>query len=108
MQETLLFICSLVACIIGILTFIVGMQSRSKNEGVLAQKLEQAIEGIEEIKKDLKSMASVQQQQALDIKSHEEKIKTLYHNADHQDQTNLALTQIADALKHLANKGDTE
>ena len=53
-------------------------------------------------------MASVQQQQALDIKSHEEKIKTLYHNADHQDQTNLALTQIADALKHLANKGDTE
>lgn len=108
MQETVLFICSLVACIIGILTFIVGMQSRSKNEGVLTQKLEQAIEGIEEIKKDLKSMASVQQQQALDIKSHEEKIKTLYYNADHQDQTNLALTKIADALKHLANKGDTE
>ena len=108
MQETVLFICSLVACIIGVLTFVVGMQSRSKNEGVLSQKLEQAIEGIEEIKKDLKSMASIQQQQALDIKSHEEKIKTLYHNADHQDQTNLALTQIADALKHLANKGDTE
>ena len=108
MKETLLFICSLVACIIGILTFIAGMQSRSKNEGVLAQKLEQAIEGIEEIKKDLKSMTSVQQQQALDIKSHEEKIKALYHNADHQNQTNLALTQIADALKHLANKGDTE
>ena len=67
MQDTILFICSLVACIIGVLTFVVGMQSRSKNEGVLAQKLEQALEGIEEIKKDLKSMASVQQQQALDI-----------------------------------------
>ena len=53
-------------------------------------------------------MASIQQQQALDIKSHEEKIKTLYHNASHQEQTNMALTQIADALKHLANKGDTE
>lgn len=106
MQETILFICSLVACIIGILTFIVGMQSRSKNEGVLAQKLEQALEGIEEIKKDLKSMASVQQQQALEIKSHEEKIKNLYHSTNHQEQTAMALSQIADALKHIANKED--
>lgn len=108
MQSTVLFICSLVACIIGVLTFIVGMQNRSKNDGILSQKLEQAIAGIEEIKKDLRAMSSVQQQQALELKSHDEKIKSLYYNSDQRDQIKTVLTQIAEYLKTIAAKEDKE
>lgn len=100
-MQTILFVCSLIACIIGVLTFIVGMQSRAKNDGILAQKLEQAIEGIEEIKKDVKSMASVQQHQAIDLKSHEEKIRTLYHTLEQQNQINQALTQMISIVKEM-------
>lgn len=81
-METVLFCCSIVACLIGVLTFVVGMNGRSKEDGVLVQKINQAIEGIEELKTDVKQLSTSEQSLALLVNSHEEQIKTLFRMHD--------------------------
>lgn len=76
-QPTVAYIISLIGCAIGVAGFIVGIKSRAKNDGVLQQKLEQALKGIEDIKTDIKNNAVAQNSMALLIRSHDEKINTL-------------------------------
>ena len=45
--STITFLGGIISCVIGIATFITGMNSRAQKEGVLEQKINQAIEGIE-------------------------------------------------------------
>ena len=103
-METILFCCSIVACLIGVLTFVVGMNGRSKEDGVLVQKINQAIEGIEELKTDVKQLSTNEQSLALLVNSHEEQIKTLFMH-DSSDANTQALITIMETLKHIENRG---
>lgn len=76
-QPTVVYIVSLIGCAIGIAGFIVGIKSRAKNDGVLQQKLEQALKGIEDIKTDIKNSTAAQNSMALLVRSHDEKITIL-------------------------------
>lgn len=105
-MDTVLFICSVIACIVGVLTFVVGMTSRAKNEGVLVQKIQQAVDGIEELKVEVKAVAASEQSLALTVQSHEEKIKTLFKMANSVEASTEALLSISKALNHIAYRGE--
>lgn len=73
-------IAGIISCAIGIATFIVGMKARASKEGMLEQKIEQALRGIQDIKAEVKANASSQNAVALLVNSHDERIKTLFNN----------------------------
>ena len=105
-MDYILFVCSLIACIIGVLTFIVGMTGRAKNEGVMVQKLNQALAGIEELKTDVKGISNTQNHQALAIQAHEEQIKTLFKAVDTSETTTKALIAIMESLERIESRGE--
>lgn len=84
--STITFLGGILSCVIGIATFITGMNSRAQKEGVLEQKINQAIEGIEEIKAEMKSTSRNQNALALLVQSHEEQIKTIFRQLTSIDQ----------------------
>lgn len=84
--STITFLGGILSCVIGIATFITGMNSRAQKEGVLEQKINQAIEGIEEIKAEMKSTSTNQNALALLVQSHEEQIKTIFRQLTSIDQ----------------------
>lgn len=98
-METTLFICSIVACVIGIATFVVGMNSRAKADGEVVQKLNQAVAGIAELKADVKEIKNSQQSLALLVNSHEEQIKTLFHSLNDLNNTHDVLIEILNYIK---------
>lgn len=104
-MDYILFVCSIVACLIGVLTFVVGMNGRAKNDGVVVQKINQAIEGIEELKSDVKGLSSSQQSLALLVNSHEEQIKTLFNMMHSSDANTQALITITETLKCMEDRG---
>ena len=104
-MDYILFVCSIVACLIGILTFVVGMNGRAKNDGIVVQKINQAIEGIEELKSDVKGLTTNQQSLALLVNSHEEQIKTLFNMMHSSDANTQALITIMETLKHIEDRG---
>lgn len=104
-MDYVLFACSIVACLVGVLTFIVGMLGRAKNDGILVQKLNQAIEGIKELQTDVKAVASSEQSLALTVQSHEEKIRTLFNRIDKSDTYTQALLTVMESLKRIETGG---
>nr|DAH81256.1 MAG TPA: hypothetical protein [Bacteriophage sp.] len=104
-MDYILFACSIVACLIGVFTFVVGMNGRAKNDGMIVQKINQAIEGIEELKSDVKGLSSSQQSLALLVNSHEEQIKTLFRLINAADVNTQALITITETLKNIENRG---
>lgn len=105
-MEYISFVCSVILCVIGVATFVVGMNTRSKNDGAMMQKLDQAIDGIEELKTDMKEVKDNQHKSDLKIQSHEDQIKTLFKMANNAEHTNKALITIMDILKHALLGGE--
>lgn len=101
----ILFACSIITCIIGIVTFLNGLRLRAQNDGVVVQKINQAIEGIEELKSDVKGLTSSQQSLALLVNSHGEQIKTLFNMVNTSDANTRALITIMETLTHIENRG---
>lgn len=101
MPETITLICGIVVCIIGVLTFVASMNSKSKGDGVLVQKIDQALNGIEELKTDLKEVASNERSLELLVRSHDEQLKTVFTRLNSYDLTNEVLTEILHTLKHM-------
>lgn len=99
-MELISLACSIILCVIGVATFVVGMNARSKNDGAMMQKLDQAIDGIEELKTDMKEVKDNQHKSDLKIQSHEDQIKTLFKMANNAEHTNQALITIMNILKH--------
>lgn len=96
-MESITFACSVILCIIGVATFVVGMQSRSKSDGVMVQKLDQAIDGIDDLKEDMKEVKDNQHKSDLKIQSHEDQIKTLFRmvsNTEHIDQALVSIVTV--------------
>lgn len=99
-MEYISFVCSIILCVIGVATFVVGMNARSKNDGAMMQKLDQAIGGIEELKTDMKEVKDNQHKSDLRIQSHEDQIKTLFKMVNNNEHTNQALVTIMNILNH--------
>lgn len=98
-METTLFVCSLIACIIGVLTFVSGLNTKAKSDGAVLQKIDQAISGIEELKKDVRQQGITQQELALAVNSNKEKIQTLFKEIENLDKTNQILMELLAVLK---------
>ena len=108
MLEIILFVCSVIACLIGVLTFVVGMNGRSREDGVLVQKINQTIQGIEELKTDVKELSSSERSLAITVQSHEEKIATLFKMVNKSDAINEALITILTLMKQREERGEKD
>ena len=75
---TITLIVGIVTCVIGVASFVGSLQNKAQNTGILQQKLEQALQGIEEIKKQVEKSNIVQSNLNLQITSHSEQIKSIY------------------------------
>lgn len=96
-MESVAFTCSIILCVIGVATFVVGMNTRSKSDGMMLQKLDQAVDGIEDLKTDMKEVKDNQHKSDLKLQSHEDQIKTLFKmvsNNDHIDQALLTILNV--------------
>lgn len=100
-------VCSIIACMIGVLTFVVGMNSRSKEDGILLQKIDQALDGIEDLKKDLKEVSQNEHTLELLVRSHDEQIKTLFNTMNNVSVQNEALLGILTVLRNKEEKNET-
>ena len=100
-MDYITFACSIILCVIGVATFVVGMNARSKNDGVMMQKLDQAVDGIEDLKTDMKEVKENQHQADLKIQSHDDQIRTLFKLLNNNETTNKALATILDAVNHV-------
>lgn len=105
-MEHITFVCGIVACLIGVMTFVVGMNNRAKGDGEVVQKLTQAVNGISELKTDIKEIKAGQQNLALLVNSHDEQIKTLFRTIHNLDETHTALMEILNQLKNMEHRGD--
>lgn len=107
-MELILFVCSVIACLIGVFTFVAGMNGRSKEDGVLVQKINQTIQGIEELKTDVKELSSSERSLAITVGSHEEKIATLFKMVNKSDAINESLTAILTLLKQREERSEKD
>lgn len=93
-HSTITFLIGLISCGIGIATFVGGMNARAAKNGVLEQKIEQAIHGIEEIKAEMQRATSSQNITALQVQAHETKIQNLERKTETDAQLANVLNNI--------------
>ena len=100
-QSDWLFLFSIVACIISISTFVASMKSRASNDGMMMQKLEQALKGIDELKTDVKSMSQTERTLELQVQSHEEQLKNIFSMMKNDDVQTQSLMTICEILRQI-------
>lgn len=79
---TITFVAGIISCVIGVSTFVMGRLDKSRQSGILEEKINQALKGITEIKDDIKNQNKAQAELGLIAKSHDEKIRTLFNRVD--------------------------
>lgn len=99
-MEIISLVCSVVLCLIGVMTFSISMLSRSKGDGILVQKLNQALTGIEELKDTVKEVTSTQHGIELRVQSHDDQIRTLFRLIDSNNSIERSLVAILSVLNH--------
>lgn len=105
-MEVVSFVCSIVLCVVGVATFVGGLTARSKSDGILMQKLDQAVDGIEDLKNDLKEVKDNQHKSDLEIQSHKDQLKTLFRMLESNEKVEQSLVLILDSLKHIIAGGE--
>lgn len=80
--ETITFVVGVIMCVIGIASFVVGMTSRAKSDGVLSNKVDSAIKGIEEIKSTLSEQRTWRESIGLKIEGHTQQISTIFRRLE--------------------------
>lgn len=105
---TITLIVGIVGCVIGVSTFVSSLLNKAQTNGVLEQKIEQALQGIDEIKTQVKDSAASQTNISLTVQSHTEQIKNLYKAIDELkvrlktvENIDGTLAQILEAIKSL-------
>lgn len=105
---TITLIIGVVGCVIGVSTFVSSLLNKAQTNGVLEQKIEQALQGIDEIKMQVKDSSTNQTTMSLTVRSHDEQIKNLYKAIDDLkarintvENIDGTLTQILEAIKSL-------
>ncbi len=76
--ETVTFICGIILCIIGVCTFVTGMISRAKGEGILSNKVDNALKGIDEIKSSLIEQRNWREEIGIITERQQQQIDTLF------------------------------
>lgn len=94
-------LCSIIVCLIGVFTFIVGIASRAKGDGAVVQKVDQALVGISELKQDLREMKGNEKSLELLVKGHDEQIKLLRTMITESNANTQALLTIMQVLRDL-------
>lgn len=77
--QTVTFLCGIIMCVIGIATFISALLTKAKRDGQLEYKVDEALKGIDDIKKTLNKTQTWQESIGLEVQSHEERIRTLFN-----------------------------
>ena len=105
---TITLIIGIIGCVIGVSTFVSSLQNKAQNTGVLEQKIEQALQGIDEIKKQFKDSAASQSNMSLVVQTHTEQIKSLFktvdelkHRVNTVENMEETLNKILDAIRSL-------
>lgn len=105
---TITLIVGIIGCVIGVSSFVSSLLNKAQTNGVLEQKIEQALQGIDEIKMQVKDSATNQNNMSLTVQSHTEQIKNLYKAIDELkvrikaiDSIDSTLTKILEAIKSL-------
>lgn len=98
---TLTLVGGIITCIIGVATFVVGMKNRAANDGMLIQKINQALAGIDELKQDFKAQANMERSLELRVQAHDEQIKSLFKSQEELTETNKILTTIANSITQM-------
>ncbi len=105
---TITLIVGIIGCVIGVSTFVSSLLNKAQTNGVIGQKIEQALQGIDEIKAQVKESASNQTSMSLTVQSHTEQIKNLYKAIDELkgriktvENIDGTLTKILEAIKSL-------
>jgi len=70
-------IIGVITCIVGVLTFISARITKAEQNGRFAEKLDNCVKGIEEIKTTLSIQSVAQNQQDITLGEHEQRIKSL-------------------------------
>lgn len=106
--STITLIIGIIGCIIGVSTFVSSLIAKAQNNGVLTQKIEQALQGIEEIKQRVNGYSASQSSMSLTVQSHTEQIKNLYNIVDELklrlnivENIESTLNRILEAIKSL-------
>lgn len=79
-SQTVTFVSGIILCVIGVATFISALITRARKDGQLEYKVDAALKGIDEIKTTLNTTHIWQEDIALKVQSHEEKIVTLFND----------------------------
>lgn len=105
---TITLIVGIIGCVIGVSSFVSSLLNKAQTNGVLEQKIEQALQGIDEIKMQVKDSATNQSNMSLTVQSHTEQIKSLYKAIDELkvrikaiDSIDSTLIKILEAIKSL-------
>lgn len=80
--ETLTFTSGIIMCILGVCTFVVGMTSRAKSEGILTNKVDTALKGIADIQEILKEQRNWREDIALKFSALEQEVNRLKEDVD--------------------------
>ena len=105
---TITLIVGIVGCVIGVSTFVSSLLNKAQTNGVLEQKIEQALQGIDEIKTQVKDSAASQSSISLTVQSHTEQIKSIHKEIEELkgriktvENIDGTLSKILDAIKSL-------
>ena len=105
---TITLIVGIVGCVIGVSTFVSSLLNKAQTNGVLEQKIEQALQGIDEIKTQVKDSAASQSNMSLVVQTHTEQIKSLFktvdelkHRVNTVENMEETLNKILDAIRSL-------
>jgi peptidoglycan hydrolase CwlO-like protein len=85
--ETMTWACGILMCIIGICTFVSGIVNRAKGDGVLSNKVDNALKGIEDIKTSLSEQRTWRDATNKALTEHSEQIKTLFNKVNSLEDT---------------------
>lgn len=80
--ETLTFTAGIIMCVIGVSTFVLGLTSRARSEGVLTNKVDTALKGIAEIQETLKEQRDWREDIALKFSKLEQEVNRLKEDID--------------------------
>lgn len=86
--QTVSFVVSLIMCFVGVMTFVSGIIQRSKNDGILSNKVDNALKGIDEIKETLHEQRNWREEISIITERQQQQINTLFKKVEALERTN--------------------
>lgn len=80
--ETITFTIGIIMCVIGVASFVVGITQRAKSDGVLSNKVDSAVKGIEEIKTTLSEQRNWREDIGITVAEHSQQLNTLFRRVE--------------------------